>query len=189
MLAGVDVFRINMSHASHDVARDHYAVRTWRAACAGRSASVRPAGAEVPSSATSPAGASSSATARCSASIAARSRLHERVFLPHRRSSPASPGALLLDDGKTASVIEATRDCIAAEVVNGGALGSAGISLPDTLLPIGPLTEKDEGPRLRRRPRRRLDRASFVQRGEDVLDVRRRRRPGRDHGQDREAIR
>ena len=63
----------------------------------------------------------------------------------------------------------------------GGTLASRkGISLPDTVLPIGPLTEKDKTD---------LDYAlrlgvdwvalSFVQRGEDVQLARAARRPGR----------
>ncbi len=80
----------------------------------------------------------------------------------------------MLDDGKIRMrVIEKKKDQISAEVLVGGALASRkGISLPDTLLPIGPLTEKDEAD---------LECAldlgvdwialSFVQRAEDVRDV------------------
>ena len=79
---------------------------------------------------------------------------------------------------------------IDAEVLVGGTLASRkGISLPDTVLPIGPLTDKDKTD---------LDFAlrlgvdwvalSFVQRGEDVKLARQlvgqARRPD---GQDREA--
>ena len=100
------------------------------------------------------------------------------MFLPHPQIfAGVAPGhALLLDDGKIRMrVIEATRDCIAAEAVNGGALGSRkGISLPDTLCRSAP-TEKDEGD-LACAVDLGVDwiALSFVQRGEDVLDVRRR---------------
>jgi pyruvate kinase len=82
------------------------------------------------------------------------------------------PGhTLLLDDGKIRmTVIGKKRSSIDATVLVGGTLASRkGISLPDTVLPIGPLTEKDK---------KDLDFAlrlgvdwvalSFVQRGEDV---------------------
>ena len=70
-------------------------------------------------------------------------------------------------------VIDVAPNNISAEVLVGGALASRkGVSLPDTILPIGPLTDKD---------RDDLDCAldlgadwialSFVQRAEDVLEV------------------
>ena len=72
----------------------------------------------------------------------------ERVFLPHPQIFEAvEPGhTLLLDDGKIRmTVIDKNRAGIEAKVVVGGTLASRkGISLPDTVLPIGPLTEKDK---------------------------------------------
>jgi pyruvate kinase len=82
---------------------------------------------------------------------------------------------LVLDDGKLRMrVIEASPVQIKAEVTTGGMLASRkGISMPDTLLPISPLTEKD---------REDLSHAlklgvdwvalSFVQRAEDIHEVR-----------------
>ncbi len=72
-------------------------------------------------------------------------------------------------------VIERKNGSIAAEVVTGGALSSRkGVSLPDTVLPIGPFTDKD---------RADLDWAlqigadwialSFVQRADDVIEAKR----------------
>jgi len=100
----------------------------------------------------------------------------ERVKLPHPQIFDAiKVGAtLLLDEGKLKlRVTEAAKNKITAEVVVGGALASRkGVSLPDTILPIGPLTDKDKTD---------LDCAldlgadwialSFVQRAEDVLEV------------------
>jgi pyruvate kinase len=97
----------------------------------------------------------------------------DRVFLPHPQIFEAvEPGhTLLLDDGKVRMTVGAkTATRIEATVVVGGMLASRkGISLPDTVLPIGPLTDKD---------RTDLDYAlrigvdwvalSFVQRGEDM---------------------
>lgn len=71
----------------------------------------------------------------------------DRVFLPHPQIFEAVKGGdtLLLDDGKIRMrVKDKSRNAIAAEVVTGGALASRkGISLPDTVLPISPLTDKD----------------------------------------------
>ncbi len=96
----------------------------------------------------------------------------ERVFLPHPQIFEAvEPGhTLLLDDGKIRmTVTSKNATTVEAQVIVGGMLASRkGISLPDTVLPVGPLTEKDK---------RDLDFAlrlgvdwvalSFVQRGED----------------------
>ncbi len=83
---------------------------------------------------------------------------------------------LLLDDGKIRMrVTERKGPVIAAEVITGGKLASRkGISLPDTLLDISPLTDKD---------REDLDWAltigadwialSFVQKAEDVMEAKR----------------
>ena len=95
------------------------------------------------------------------------------MFLPHPQIFEAvEPGhTLLLDDGKIRmTVTEKGPLTIDATVVVGGTISSRkGISLPDTVLPIGPLTEKDK---------KDLDFAlrlgvdwvalSFVQRGEDM---------------------
>ena len=99
------------------------------------------------------------------------------MHLPHPQIfSAVEPGhALLLDDGKIRMrVIEATANSIAAEVLVGGALSSRkGISLPDTLLPVGPLTTKDRAD-LAHLLKIGVDwiALSFLQRGADVHDVR-----------------
>ena len=100
-----------------------------------------------------------------------------RVHLPHPEIFQAvQPGhALLLDDGKfRLRVVEASDVRIDAEVMTSGMLGSRkGISLPDTVLPFGAMTEKD---------RADVDFAmslgvawialSFVQRAEDIAEAR-----------------
>jgi hypothetical protein len=82
---------------------------------------------------------------------------------------------MLLDDGKfKLRIVEASDVRIDAEVLTNGVLGSRkGISLPDTVLPFGAMTEKD---------RADVDFAmslgvawialSFVQRGEDIAEAR-----------------
>ena len=100
-----------------------------------------------------------------------------RVHLPHPEIFQAvQPGhTLLLDDGKfKLRVVEASDVRIDAEVLTSGVLGSRkGISLPDTVLPFGAMTEKD---------RADLEAAlslgvawialSFVQRGDDIAEAR-----------------
>ncbi|MBL8564529.1 MAG: pyruvate kinase [Hyphomicrobiaceae bacterium] len=178
-LAGVDVFRINMSHSSHELARQlMFDVRSVsrKYGCpigvladlqgpkfrlgtfAGERVDV-PEGSVFHFDRNESAGSSS------------------RVFLPHPQIfDGVEPGhTLLLDDGKIRMrVVEARDDRISAEVLVGGKLASRkGISLPDTLLRISPLTEKDHAD---------LGCAlelgadwialSFVQRGDDVEEAR-----------------
>jgi len=101
-----------------------------------------------------------------------------RVELPHREIFEAiEPGArLLLDDGKLVlRVAENTPDRIVALVEVGGALSNnKGLNVPDVVVPVPALTEKD-----------RSDLAfacdqgvdwialSFVQRPEDLMEARR----------------
>lgn len=147
--AGADTFRINMSHTSHDAAKA--AVAAIRAA---EKRHGRPVGILVDlqgpklriggftgDGATLEAGA----LFRFDQSDAPGD--NARVCLPHREifTSVAPGHRLLLDDGKLRlDVTDASPDTITARVVNGGPLtGRKGISLPDTLLPVGALTAKD----------------------------------------------
>jgi len=173
--AGVDVFRINMSHSPHDLVKKvHGAVRAAEANFG------RPIGIlcdlQGPKFRVGEIGGGSAmltegTTYRFDQTESAGGP--DRVFLPHPQIFEAvEPGhTLLLDDGKIRmTVVEKGAKGIDATVVVGGTLASRkGISLPDTVLPIGPLTEKDK---------KDLDFAlrlgvdwvalSFVQRGEDV---------------------
>jgi pyruvate kinase len=173
--AGVDVFRINMSHTSHDVVKKlHAEVRTAEARfgrpigiladlqgpkfrigeIAGGTASLEPGATFVLDTSESPGSAA-------------------RAFLPHPQifEAVAEGHTLLLDDGKIRMTVACrTPTRIEANVVVGGAISSRkGISLPDTLLPIGPLTDKDRAD-LDYVLRLGVDwvALSFVQRGEDV---------------------
>ncbi|BBE33448.1 pyruvate kinase [Sphingosinicella microcystinivorans] len=101
-----------------------------------------------------------------------------RAFLPHPEIfGVTEPGQrLLIDDGKVAlRVLAVTSDVIETEVTVGGRLSSnKGLNVPDAVVPLAALTEKD---------RRDLDFAldagvdwvalSFVQRPEDVAEARR----------------
>src|SRR5262245_48146629 len=179
-LAGADVFRINMSHSNHDHA--HMLARTVRDVgvkhrhpigilCDLQGPKLRVGefhGGRV--------FVNDGAVFRFARSNEPGSA--QRVSLPHPEIFEAvkEGDALLIDDGKVRMrVIERKNGTIAAEVITGGALSSRkGVSLPDSVLPIGPFTEKD---------RADLDWAlqigadwialSFVQRADDVIEAKR----------------
>lgn len=178
-LAGVDVFRINMSHSTADGAKTLY--NTVRA-CAARHRHAIGILADL-----------QGPKFRIGEFGAGRVHLPEktifkfdrdqapgnssRVFLPHQQIFDAIGAGhnLVLDDGKLRMrVVEKTADEITAEVTVGGMLASRkGISMPDTILDISPLTEKDKidlGTALKLG----VDwvALSFVQRAEDVHEVR-----------------
>lgn len=176
--AGVDVFRINMSHATHDMARElHYRVRSLSKSyrhpigvlCDIQGPKFR-LGAFEGERVT----LSEGDIFRFDRTETAGSA--KRVFLPHSQIFDAvrEGEALLLDDGKVRmTVIENKANTIVAEVNVAGKLASRkGISLPDTLLAVGPLTEKDEADLALA-----LDISvdwialSFVQRAQDVIDA------------------
>jgi pyruvate kinase len=178
-LAGVDVFRINMSHSSHEAARALQNSVRWVAKRhrhpIGLLADLQGPKFRIGEFPGGRVFVNDGAVFRFEASE--RPGTSEGVFLPHPQIFAAvEPGhMLLLDDGRIRMrVIEKKADSIAAEVLVGGALGSRkGISVPDTLLPVGPLTEKDRAD-LAYLLKLGIDwlALSFLQRGEDVHDVR-----------------
>jgi pyruvate kinase len=101
----------------------------------------------------------------------------QRVYLPHPEilSSVAAGDRLLIDDGRLElKALRADSKSIACSVVSGTTISDKkGVSLPDTVLPVGALTEKD---------RKDLDAVlaagvdwvalSFIQRPEDLAEVR-----------------
>jgi len=180
-LAGVDVFRINMSHASHDLARELYdsvrAVGKKHNHPIGVLADLQGPKFRLGNFVGERVNVAAGSTFAFD-----KSEEHgdsTRVYLPHPQIFDAvkAGDSLLLDDGKLRMrVTSAGPERIEANVEVGGPLASRkGISLPETLLPIGPLTPKDEAD---------LDFAldlgadwialSFVQRGSDVVDACRR---------------
>jgi pyruvate kinase len=178
-LAGVDVFRINMSHSTHDGSKALY--NTVRA-CAARHR--HPIG--ILADLQGPKfRIGTFETGRVN--LPAKSLFkfdrdetlgtNERVFLPHPQIfDSVKPGhTLVLDDGKLRMrVIETSPVQIHAEVIAGGLLASRkGISLPDTLLPISPLTEQDKAD-LSHALKLGVDwvALSFVQRAGDIHEVR-----------------
>jgi pyruvate kinase len=178
--AGADVFRINMSHTPHDEAwRLRDAIRGVEARFGrpiGILADLQGPKLRIGEMLGGRALLQEGSLFRFDASEAAGNA--QRVGLPH---PPIFAGVevghvLLLDDGKVRmQVVEKRADRIEAKVLTGGALASRkGISLPDTVLPLGPLTAKDQADLANA-----LDigadwiALSFVQRSEDVAEVRR----------------
>jgi len=177
--AGADVFRINMSHASHERLTELHRIIRKVEAEAGRPIGIlvdlQGPKLRVGEFASETADLVEGETFRFDRNEDPGSA--QRVHLPHPEIFKAvEPGhALILDDGKLRLIVsEATSDTITAEVVVGGPLASRkGISLPDTILPFGAMTDKD---------RMDLEQAvnlgadwiglSFVQRSDDVAEAR-----------------
>jgi pyruvate kinase len=179
-LAGVDVFRINMSHCSHDTARALQSAVRWvgkrHRHPIGILADLQGPKFRVGEFPGGRAFINDGSVFRFEQDEKPGSS--ESVHLPHPQIfSAVEPGQmLLLDDGKIRMrVIEKTKASIAAEVLVGGALGSRkGVTLPDTLLPVGPLTPKDRAD-LAHVLKLGVDwvALSFVQRSGDIHGVRR----------------
>lgn len=178
--AGADVFRINMSHADHDLMREM--IRRIRAVetavdrpigilCDLQGPKLR-VGTFVEKSVQLETGGTFTLDSDETPGTA------ERVFLPHPEIlSELEPGhRLLLDDGKINLVVtecDGSRAVTRIEV--GGKLSARkGVSVPDTTIGVGALTEKD---------RKDLDAAlatneidwialSFIQRPEDLAEAR-----------------
>jgi pyruvate kinase len=177
--AGADVFRINMSHASREDLRErHTAIRAlereqdWPIGilCDLQGPKLRVGLFADPHGVTLASGATFVFDQN------EEPGNEKRVFLPHPEIFAATqPGhQLLLNDGKLRMrVTHRKPGRIETEVLVGGVLSSRkGVSLPDTVLPLSPLTEKD---------RENLEYAcnlgvdwmalSFVQRAEDVVEA------------------
>jgi pyruvate kinase len=168
--AGADVFRINMSHTSHDKMRE--LVKTIRNV---ESSYGRPIGILVDLQ---------GPKLRLGSFAEGSIQLHNgesfvldsdkapgdntRVQLPH-------PGhALLLDDGKVRLIAEETSpERAVTRVVIGGKMSDRkGVSLPDTDLPVSAMTPKDRAD-LEAALATGIDwvALSFVQRAEDVVEA------------------
>lgn len=101
-----------------------------------------------------------------------------RVHLPHPEILEAleTGHTLILDDGKIRLIVEsATRDRAVTRVIVGGVLKSRkGVSLPDTVIPVSAMTDKDRAD-AEAAAETGVDwiALSFVQRPEDIADLRR----------------
>ena len=178
-LAGVDVFRLNFSHGSHDDHRARFQVLRALEQETGRPiailADLQGPKLRVGVFASGPVQLAEGAAFRLDLDSAPGTA--ERVGLPHPEIFAALvPGAdLLLDDGKLRLVVERCGpDFAETRVAVGGRLSERkGVNVPGVVLPINALTAKD---------RRDLALAlemgadwialSFVQRPEDVAEAR-----------------
>ncbi|PHP66089.1 pyruvate kinase [Zhengella mangrovi] len=177
--AGADVFRINMSHASHDLMRDLVArIREVETAVgrpiailgdlqgpklrvgtfAGGKAALEPGQTFVLDDRDEPGDST-------------------RVHLPHPEIlASVEPGhRLLIDDGKLQlKAVSTEPGRIICTVVTGTKISDKkGVSLPDTDLPVGALTNKDRAD-LQALLETGVDwiALSFIQRPEDLAEVR-----------------
>ena len=176
--AGVDVFRINMSHASRDGLRERVAAIRALEARRERSIGIL-ADLQGPK-------LRIGTFAEGSVELAKGSRFvldadpaagdATRVHMPHPEilGSLEAGHLMLLDDGKIAlRIVEASPTRAVTEVVTGGKLSDRkGVSVPDTVIPIAAMTEKD-----RSDAEAAIDAGvdwiavSFVQRPEDIAEV------------------
>jgi pyruvate kinase len=177
--AGADVFRINMSHASHDLLKQTVtrirSVEKRLSHPIGILVDLQGPKLRVGTFEGGAIQLKQGATFILDGNSAPGTV--DRVCMPHPEiiESVSVGDRLLLDDGKLQ--LKATKvggGSIETVVIYGGKLSDKkGVSLPDTLLPMGALTEKDHADLLAA-----LENdadwiaLSFVQRPEDIIDVR-----------------
>ena len=177
--AGADVFRINMSHSSHDTMRQLVARIRAVEADSGRPIAILAdlQGPKFRVGAFAGGGIALVLGQRLRLDLDATAGTTERVQLPHPEIFEVlAPGQrILLDDGKVRLRILATDGKSADTVVEAGTRLSdrKGVSVPDAMLSVSALTPKD---------RSDLDAVlaagvdwialSFIQRPEDVAEVR-----------------
>jgi pyruvate kinase len=176
--AGADIFRINMSHSTHDMLRQRVVQLREVETRVGRPISIlvdlQGPKLRVGTFADGPVLLKKGQTFILDSDPAPGDIT--RVHLPHPEIlKPLAVGhGIILDDGKVRLRVVSETDTSAVTMVEiGGALSNRkGVSLPDTLLPVSAMTPKD---------RSDLDAAldlgidwialSFVQRPEDVAEV------------------
>ena len=176
--AGADVFRINMSHASHDAMRERVAmIRALEEECG------RPIGVLVdlqgPKLRVGEIESGSALLRKGDAfALDSSSALGDgtRVFLPHPEilDSLKAGDRVLIDDGKVLLRVAAIAPGRADTIVEvaGRIANKKGVSLPDTTIPTSAMTEKDHAD-LAAALDENIDwiALSFVQRPEDVVEV------------------
>jgi len=178
--AGVDVFRFNFSHGTHEDHQKRYDVVRRLETESGRPISVM-ADLQGPKLrvGTFPGGpVKLVAGGKFRLELKDAPGTERRATLPHPEIFAAiGPGTdLLLDDGKIRlRVVKCGKDYADTEIITGGPLSDRkGVNVPNAVLPLSALTDKD-----RRDLRFALDMGadwialSFVQRPEDVAEARR----------------
>ena len=176
--AGADVFRINMSHASHDAMRDQ--VRVIRAV---QKEARRPIGIlldlqgpKLRIGLFKDRAVKLAKGATFTLDSNPEPGDETRVHLPHPEILRAlEPGhTLLIDDGKVRLHVANCDAAHAVAIVDvaGEISNRKGVSLPDTEIPVSPMTDKDRGD-LEAGLEAGVDwvAVSFVQRPEDVAEV------------------
>jgi pyruvate kinase len=176
--AGADVFRINMSHTTHDRMRELVtsirAVEAEHGRPIGILVDLQGPKLRVGSFANGPAMLIAGETFVLDANPAPGDAT--RVHLPHPEIFAAiEPGhTLLLDDGKLRlTVVEADKNRIVTRVEVAGKLSDRkGVSLPDTTIPTSALAPKDRSD-LEAALETGIDwvALSFVQRPEDIAEA------------------
>ena len=182
--AGADVFRINMSHSSHELMRELVARIRRVEESVGRPIGIL-ADLQGPKLRVGAFAEDALEDGAVPLSVGDRFTFdsdetpgtRERVHLPHPEilESAEVGHRLLIDDGRLAlRVVEKAQGRLTAEVEAGTKISARkGIALPDTLLPSGALTDKDRADLIAV-----LDAnvdwiaLSFVQRPEDLSEVR-----------------
>ncbi|QBF30390.1 pyruvate kinase [Thalassococcus sp. S3] len=177
--AGADVFRLNMSHGSHaDIRKKHEIIRKVEADLDSPIAILADLqGPKLRVGTFVNEAENLEQGARFRLDLDPEDGTAERVCLPHKEIFAAlEPGAsLLVNDGKIRlRVIECGADFAECEVLAGGTISNRkGVNVPDVILPLAALSEKD---------RADLEfvcdlgvdwlALSFVQRPEDVNEAR-----------------
>ena len=176
--AGADVFRINMSHSSHDVMRERIAQIRAVEKKVGRPIGILAdlQGPKLRLGEFASGGEMLERGAKFTLDSDKALGDATRVHLPHPEIlSALEPGdAVLIDDGKVRlKVIDATKTKAVTEVVVAGRVSNRkGVSLPDTTIPVSAMTPKDRSD-LEAALAAGIDwvALSFVQRPEDVAEV------------------
>lgn len=177
--AGTDVFRINMSHTQHDQLRTLYerirAVETRRQRPIGILVDLQ--GPKLRLGAVDGGERVVSAGDRLVLVADQSAAGSERIHVPHPEifESVAEGDPILLNDGRVRlRVVSTGKGTLTGEVEVGGAVSDRkGISLPQTLLPLTPITDKDRAD-LEAALNLDIDwvALSFVQRPEDMAEAR-----------------
>lgn len=176
--AGADVFRINMSHTSHDKMRELVTtIRTVESEF-GRPIGILVdlQGPKLRLGSFAEGAVMLEKDAPFTLDTSTEPGTVRRVRLPHAEIFAAiSPGdSLLLDDGKVRlTAVETTPESILTRVEVGGRLSDRkGVSLPDTTLPFSALADKDRSD-LEAALAAEVDwiALSFIQRPEDVAEA------------------
>ena len=177
-MAGADVFRINMSHTPQPRMRELVAAIRAIEARHGRPIGILVdlQGPKLRLDTFAGGGVDAKPGAIFVLDDDAKPGDAKRVHLPHPEIFAAiEPGHhLLIDDGKVRLVAtEVSRTRIVTKVEIGGKLSDRkGVSLPDTTVPVSPLTDKDRSD-LEAALETGIDwiALSFIQRPEDIAEV------------------